>query len=343
MDAPHKRTAPLRRGWARSPWAATAVGASAVVALAVFALLVLLATGATPTSLNQVAYVPIVFAAYRFGWRGSLAAGLFVMTLTSPILAALGVPNGGPEAWLMRTVGFLAVGTLVGLLFDRMRSAMTATRRERERAHARKREAMAIFARCAEAKDENTGRHVVRIADTSRELARTAGLDAQLVDEIGWSAMLHDVGKLHIPDQILIKPGRLTPEEWDLMQLHTILGERILGSGEGFRVARRIARWHHENFDGTGYPDGLKGDAIPFEARIVRVCDAFDAMTNDRPYSRARSAEEALEEIERFAGRQFDPELARLFIANLARIDVEARVDSAAAALGVRAVEAAVR
>ena len=97
------------------------------------------------------------------------------------------------------------------------------------------------------------------------------------------------------------------------MRQHPIWGERILGDGAGFDVARRIARWHHENVDGSGYPDGLRSDAIPLEARIVRVADAFDAMTNRRPYSPARTIEEALDELHRWSGRQFDPELVRLF------------------------------
>lgn len=187
---------------------------------------------------------------------------------------------------------------------------------------------------------ENTGRHVARIADTSRKLAEAAGLDPATVSEIGWSSMLHDVGKLHVPDNILVKAGALTPQEWEIMELHTILGERILGSGEGFEVARRIARSHHENFDGSGYPDRLRGEDIPFEARIVRITDSFDAITHSRPYSRARSVHEALEEIERWAGKQFDPELARLFIAIVPTLRLERRLVERSPAVGVTVLDA---
>ncbi len=131
--------------------------------------------------------------------------------------------------------------------------------------------------------------------------------------------MLHDIGKLHVPDSILLKPGKLTPEEWEVMRRHSVFGERILAGGVGFEMARRIARWHHEDFDGRGYPDGLRGEAIPLEARIVRVADAYDAMTHVRPYKRAESPDWAFEELERYAGAQFDPELVRLFIALLER------------------------
>lgn len=124
--------------------------------------------------------------------------------------------------------------------------------------------------------------------------------------------MLHDVGKLHIPDRILLKPGPLSDEEWAVMRQHPIYGEVILGDGPGFSTARRVARWHHENFDGSGYPDGLRAERIPLDARIVRIADAFDAMTHDRPYKQAESIEWALAELRRCAGTDFDPELVRL-------------------------------
>jgi len=126
--------------------------------------------------------------------------------------------------------------------------------------------------------------------------------------------MLHDVGKLHVPDRILLKPGPLSAREWQVMRLHPVWGAEILAQGDGFELARRIARWHHENVDGSGYPDGLRGESIPLEARIVRIADAFDAMTDARPYRAARPVESALEELDRCAGSQFDPELVALFI-----------------------------
>jgi putative two-component system response regulator len=126
--------------------------------------------------------------------------------------------------------------------------------------------------------------------------------------------MLHDVGKLHVPDRILRKPGRLTRAEWRIVQQHTIWGERILGSTDGFEMARTIARSHHENIDGSGYPDGLAGDAIPLVAKIVRIVDVFDALRSDRPYKPAWELDRCLEEIERDAGKVFDPDLAAEFL-----------------------------
>ncbi|MGH2356598.1 MAG: HD-GYP domain-containing protein, partial [Candidatus Limnocylindria bacterium] len=117
------------------------------------------------------------------------------------------------------------------------------------------------------------------------------------------------------PDRILLKPVPLSPDEWQIMRRHPLYGEQILREGTGFEMARRIARSHHENIDGSGYPDGLKGSQIPLEARIVRVTDAFDAITNVRPYKPARSVDWALDELTRYSGTQFDPDLVRLLLA----------------------------
>lgn len=126
--------------------------------------------------------------------------------------------------------------------------------------------------------------------------------------------MLHDVGKLRVPDRILLKPGRLEADEWELIRRHSAWGEELLDGGEHFELARRIARWHHENWDGSGYPDGLVGAQIPFEARIVRVADVYDALRAERPYKAAWTEEQALSEIQRVRGVHLDPELADLFL-----------------------------
>lgn len=156
----------------------------------------------------------------------------------------------------------------------------------------------------------------------SMAMGRRVALDAQLkrvevllgVRDIAWSAMLHDVGKLRVPDRVLLKPGRLTEEEWGLIRQHPAWGEELLSGADGFALARAIVRSHHENWDGTGYPDGRAGEAIPFAARIVRIVDVFDALRSDRPYKPAWSPERTLDEMQAMRGRGFDPELADLFL-----------------------------
>jgi putative two-component system response regulator len=189
---------------------------------------------------------------------------------------------------------------------------------------ARERETLLALARAAESRDTEAAEHVRRLEITSSRLAARAGLGERAAMELGWAAMLHDIGKLRVPDRILLKPTPLDADEWTLVRLHPIWSEQALEGGEHLAVARQIARSHHENWDGSGYPDGLYGDRIPFPARVVRITDAFDAMTNRRPYQQPVSFEAALEELAANAGRDFDPNLVFLF-AELVRTDAALR------------------
>jgi HD-GYP domain-containing protein (c-di-GMP phosphodiesterase class II) len=161
-----------------------------------------------------------------------------------------------------------------------------------------------------EADDQYTGAHSRDVVDLSRSTAALLGLSAAQRRAVEFVAMLHDVGKIFVPKEILNKPGPLDPYEWQVIRSHTIQGERILKQVGGAlaRVARYV-RSTHEHFDGHGYPDGLVGEAIPVEARIVTVCDAYSAMTTDRPYRAALPLDAALEELRDCAGTQFDPQV----------------------------------
>ena len=216
-----------------------------------------------------------------------------------------------PGYALIYLVGAALVPWTAGQLASRRAAAL---RGHLASTTASQREAVMILARASEAKDHSTGDHVVRVADLAADLALEAGMGTDAADDLRFAAMLHDVGKLHLPDTVLQKPGPLTAEEWDLVKKHTIWGERILGSSDGFELARRVARWHHENFDGSGYPDGLRGDAIPLAARIVRVADVYDALSHARPYKEGWDLPRVLEEITVGAGTRYDPELASLLV-----------------------------
>jgi HD-GYP domain-containing protein (c-di-GMP phosphodiesterase class II) len=159
-----------------------------------------------------------------------------------------------------------------------------------------------------EADDQYTGEHSRDVVDLSRSTAAALGLPASQRRAVEFAAMLHDVGKIVVPKEILNKPGELDAYEWQVIRTHTIQGERILKQVGGAlaRVARYV-RSSHERYDGRGYPDGLAGEAIPIESRIVSVCDAFSAMTTDRPYRPAMPIDVALEELHDSAGTQFDP------------------------------------
>jgi PAS domain S-box-containing protein len=179
-------------------------------------------------------------------------------------------------------------------------------------------ETIYILAIASDAKDSDTGEHVRRLKRISQQLAERMGFSALEAERIGYSAVLHDVGKIHIPDRILQKPGPLTVEERAEMQQHTLAGERILKPSSFFDQASRIARSHHENWDGSGYPDGLRGTEIPLEARLVHLVDVFDALTHPRVYKPKWERADALDEIIRNRGKMFDPDVLDIFV-NLER------------------------
>ncbi len=173
--------------------------------------------------------------------------------------------------------------------------------------------------RAAEYRDNETGLHVIRMSHYSRILALAAGFSAEDADELFHAAPMHDVGKIGTPDAVLMKPGKLEGDEWEIMQRHVEMGAEILGEHDSplLQMARRIALYHHEKFDGNGYPHRLAGEQIPIEARIVAIADVFDALTSVRPYKKAWSVEDAVDLLRKESGRHFDPLLVDLFISKL--------------------------
>ena len=169
--------------------------------------------------------------------------------------------------------------------------------------------------RAAEYRDDETGMHVIRMSKYAYEIALEIGLDEQDAELILNVAPMHDVGKIGIPDAILLKPGKLTPEEWEIMKKHTVYGARIIGehSSKILKAARTVALTHHEKWDGTGYPNGLAGEDIPLIGRICAVADVFDALTSKRPYKEAWDIERAVNLILEEKGKHFDPKLVDAF------------------------------
>jgi hypothetical protein len=171
------------------------------------------------------------------------------------------------------------------------------------------------LALAAEYRDDNTHEHTQRVGHLAALLARGAGLGDRMVRLVREAAPLHDLGKIAIPDSILLKPGRLSDEEYEVVKTHALLGARVLAGAESelLEVAERIVRHHHERWDGAGYPDGLEGEDIPVVARITAVADVFDVLVHERPYKDSWSVEAAAEEIRKGAGTQFDPAIVEVF------------------------------
>jgi putative two-component system response regulator len=177
-------------------------------------------------------------------------------------------------------------------------------------------EVLERLARAAEYRDDATGEHTRRVGRISARLAEICGRDRAEVELITRAAPLHDLGKIGIPDQILLKPGKLSAEEFEIMKRHAEIGAAILSGGQSplVTMAETIARSHHERWDGSGYPAGFAGEVIPFPARIVAIADVFDALAHDRPYRPAWPLEAVVAEITSGAGKQFDPQLTKAFL-----------------------------
>ena len=229
-----------------------------------------------------------------------------------------------PQECRARCLNLLALRRSQRMVADRAlwleEQVMQATRDVRTR----ERETLMKLAKAGEYRDEDTGNHIIRMAKYARLIAEELRLTAMECDEIEAAAPMHDIGKIGIPDLILLKPGRHTPEEQDIMRRHPLIGHEILADSPSryLQMGAVIALGHHEKFDGSGYPQGLAGEDIPLPARIVAVADVFDALTSNRPYKRAWSFQDALNYIQSESGRHFDPACVRAF---------ELRIDAVAA------------
>jgi putative two-component system response regulator len=176
--------------------------------------------------------------------------------------------------------------------------------------------------RAAEYRDNETGLHIIRMSKMAECIGEEAGMTDAQTELLLHASPMHDIGKIGIPDRILLKPGKLDPAEWEIMKTHTTIGAEILSghSSELLGMAREVALSHHERWDGTGYPSGVRGEDIPLVGRVVALADVFDALTSERPYKKAWSVEEAVTEVRRSSGTHFDPRLVEAFMDRLQAI-----------------------
>lgn len=216
--------------------------------------------------------------------------------------------------WFWVIALILALGALVLAWFAAMHIKTSHLKKRQNEYRKIIGEALLTFANAIDAKDKYTNGHSLRVATYSLEIAKRLGLSDEEQERIYNIALLHDIGKIGIPDKILNKPGKLTPEEIEIIKRHPMIGGEILkdftsipGIGEG-------AKYHHERYDGTGYNEGLKGENIPYYARIICVADSYDTMAGGRHYRGSRSSEEVKEELKRCSGSQFDPEIVKVMI-----------------------------
>jgi diguanylate cyclase (GGDEF)-like protein len=189
--------------------------------------------------------------------------------------------------------------------------AIAAEQGPQEHAH---QDAIAGLAEALLERDRYTGEHSESVVELAARVARGLALSEEEIWQIRAAALLHDIGKVAIPDDILNKPGKLDDQQWELMRQHPVIGERILRAIPGLGGVARIVRHEHERWDGGGYPDGIAGDAIPIGSRVILACDAYHAMTSDRPYRKAMPHADAIRELAKGAGSQFDPGVTEILI-----------------------------
>ncbi len=214
--------------------------------------------------------------------------------------------------WLVRLIAFLLAGLIVGVLASSFRARL-------RQLHQVNVQLVSAFVNAVDVFHRNTAEHSSTVSIHAAVIADELGLDRESIERIRWVALLHDVGKLAVPREVLDKAGRLTPSERAKVQAHVPASIEILAGIEAFQPYLEGIRHHHERFDGSGYPDGLAGEQIPRDARILTVADAFDAMTSERTYRPTRSAPDALAELRRASNTHFDPAIVEAFARTLTR------------------------
>jgi hypothetical protein len=250
----------------------------------------------------------IITSAMSYGPLGStLFASLWTGMLIFVTLGFYDPDSHFREQLPMRATFFVLVSFCVISLSAELRNRSQKLERS-------SRQTLSMLATIVEARDTDAGLHLKHITHYSRALALALGASEAQAKEIAYAALIHDVGKAQVPDAILKKPGPLTADERTEIQKHTIWGHELLADNQEFTTAGEVARSHHERWDGTGYPDGLAGEAIPFAARIAAVADVYDALTSERPYKRAWPSRDAIDEIKRLSGTHFDPQVVDAFL-----------------------------
>lgn len=291
-------------------------GALFVTLLLVTATGVVYWSGGTMRPFPHLLYLPIVISAYLFGLPGSLVTALVAGFAVGPFMPLSTVPleMQGASDWLTRLAFYLAAGAMTGLTSSALQRQHVRLSQAVEVLEDTHSATLKAFTSVVETHDGPTGEHCERVARNALALGEALALDSLELDQLYWAGILHDVGKVAVPGEILQKPGKLTAQEYEQVKAHPAFGARLLRSiSTSFEPVAVGVETHHEKWDGTGYPHGLAGSEIPLFGRILAIVDVFEAITGERPYRDASAPEEALLELRKGAGKHFDRELVALY------------------------------
>jgi HD-GYP domain-containing protein (c-di-GMP phosphodiesterase class II) len=269
-----------------------------------------------PLVVGHLMYVPIVLAAVAFGMAGGTLMAIAASLLTLPAAFLSGAPRAvdPASAWLLDTCMFVVFGLLSGGLIGAYRQHLRDMRREVGRYSQMYTRVLTSLAHIVEGRDENAKGHCERVAQNAMVLGRALGFSTAELETLYWGALLHDLGKIVVSESILLKPGPLTEAEYSEIKRHPAYGAELLASiSPEFQAIAEAVHFHHERWDGRGYPLGLRGETIPLSSRIIAIVDVFEALTSDRPYRRPMLPSQALDYLKAEAGLHFDPRLVALF------------------------------
>lgn len=287
--------------------------------------------GGTNKVYTNLMYIPIAIVASINGKKHGIIHAAISGFLVGPSMPLYVDQNmmQAPVNWILRLVTYMTIAYVIGLFADHYKQEIVKVKARDDEIFEAQMAMIYSLVKLSESRDHNTGEHIMRVAELCRLLAEKLRsrerfrfyINDEYISYMTKAAPLHDIGKVGISDSILLKPGKLTAEEFEIMKTHTTIGENTLREVKnrypGYRVlelAVHITRYHHEKWDGTGYPDGLSGEDIPLSARIMALADTYDALRSKRTYKEAFSHDDSLEIIRQGAGYHYDPEIAGLYI-----------------------------
>lgn len=273
-------------------------------------------TGGTELPYIHVMYVPIILAAFSYSVPGGIVAGVIAGLVVGPFMP-IDVETGAmqqTEGWLFRMGFFVLVGVVVGQAQALLRTRLNRSQWMLEKVNSIQGAALRTFASTVALRDKPTGGHCERVGHNAALVARALGEASDSVEVAYWSGILHDLGKIVVPESILLKAGKLTEEEWEVMREHAAVGAGLIKQlSPDFKEIAEGVNHHHERWDGDGYPEGLRGERIPLASRIVAIVDVFEALNSERPYRHPIAYEEAMDEVRGASGSHFDPRIVAAF------------------------------